>query len=87
MALVMMERCSSVRASWRTLCPVGQDFAPGCITTDCIAIDTQGPYQNDESARAGNAGALPPDLSLIVKARHGGADYVSTAGPQQHAGI
>lgn len=31
------------------------------------------PYANDEAARAGNAGALPPDLSLIVKARHGGA--------------
>jgi cytochrome c1 len=30
------------------------------------------PYPNDEAARAGNAGALPPDLSLIVKARHGG---------------
>lgn len=30
------------------------------------------PYANDEAARAGNAGALPPDLSLIVKARHGG---------------
>lgn len=24
----------------------------------------------------GNAGALPPDLSLITKARHGGSDYV-----------
>lgn len=34
------------------------------------------PYANEEAARAGNAGALPPDLSLITKARHGGADYV-----------
>ncbi|KAM0748781.1 putative cytochrome c1, component of the mitochondrial respiratory chain [Meredithblackwellia eburnea MCA 4105] len=34
------------------------------------------PYANDEAARAGNAGALPPDLSLITKARHGGGDYV-----------
>ncbi|KAJ7132101.1 cytochrome C1 family-domain-containing protein [Mycena epipterygia] len=34
------------------------------------------PYANESAARAGNAGALPPDLSLIVKARHGGADYV-----------
>jgi ubiquinol-cytochrome c reductase cytochrome c1 subunit len=34
------------------------------------------PYANEEAARAGNAGALPPDLSLMVKARHGGADYV-----------
>jgi len=34
------------------------------------------PYPNEEAARAGNGGALPPDLSLIVKARHGGADYI-----------
>merc|ERR1712000_500712 len=34
------------------------------------------PYKNEEAARAGNAGALPPDLSLITKARHGAADYV-----------
>ncbi|CAG8512041.1 21920_t:CDS:2 [Gigaspora rosea] len=34
------------------------------------------PYPNEEAARASNAGALPPDLSLIVKARHGGADYL-----------
>ncbi len=36
------------------------------------------PYPNEEAARAGNAGALPPDLSLIVKARHGGSVSVST---------
>ncbi|KAJ7918748.1 cytochrome C1 family-domain-containing protein [Mycena leptocephala] len=35
-----------------------------------------GPYANEQAARAGNAGALPPDLSLIVKARHGGANYI-----------
>lgn len=34
------------------------------------------PYKNDEAARAANNGALPPDLSLIVKARHGGCDYI-----------
>lgn len=34
------------------------------------------PYKNDEAARASNNGALPPDLSLMVKARHGGCDYV-----------
>jgi ubiquinol-cytochrome c reductase cytochrome c1 subunit len=34
------------------------------------------PFPNDNAARAGNNGALPPDLSLIVKAREGGADYV-----------
>ena len=35
-----------------------------------------GPFPNDQAARAANGGALPPDLSLIVNARDGGADYV-----------
>jgi ubiquinol-cytochrome c reductase cytochrome c1 subunit len=35
-----------------------------------------GPFPNDEAARAANNGALPPDQSLITKARDGGADYV-----------
>jgi ubiquinol-cytochrome c reductase cytochrome c1 subunit len=34
------------------------------------------PFANDQAARAANNGALPPDLSLIVKAREGGVDYV-----------
>jgi quinol-cytochrome oxidoreductase complex cytochrome b subunit/cytochrome c1 len=34
------------------------------------------PYANDNQAKAANNGALPPDLSLIVKARMGGPDYV-----------
>jgi ubiquinol-cytochrome c reductase cytochrome c1 subunit len=34
------------------------------------------PYPNDEAARAANNGALPPDLSYITSARHGGEDYV-----------
>ncbi|NXT39930.1 CY1 protein, partial [Pelecanoides urinatrix] len=34
------------------------------------------PYPNSEAARAANNGALPPDLSYIVNARHGGEDYV-----------
>ncbi|KAI5795084.1 cytochrome C1 family-domain-containing protein [Geopyxis carbonaria] len=34
------------------------------------------PYPNQQAARAANMGALPPDLSLIVKGRHGGCDYI-----------
>ncbi|OGM45738.1 cytochrome c1 [Aspergillus bombycis] len=34
------------------------------------------PYKNEEAARAANGGALPPDLSLIVKGRHGGCNYI-----------
>ncbi len=34
------------------------------------------PFANDKAARAANGGALPPDQSLIVKAREDGPDYV-----------
>lgn len=34
------------------------------------------PFANDVAAAAANNGAIPPDLSLMVKARHGGAPYV-----------
>ena len=34
------------------------------------------PYANDVEASVMNNGAFPPDLSLIYKARSGGADYI-----------
>ncbi len=34
------------------------------------------PYPNDVAARAANNNALPPDLSLITKARENGSNYV-----------
>jgi len=34
------------------------------------------PYPNEEAARAANNGAYPVDLSLIIKARHDGPNYV-----------
>lgn len=34
------------------------------------------PYANDNAARAANNGALPPDLTWIAQARHGGEDYI-----------
>jgi len=34
------------------------------------------PFANEKAARSANGGALPPDLSVIVKARDGGADYI-----------
>jgi ubiquinol-cytochrome c reductase cytochrome c1 subunit len=33
------------------------------------------PFPNEKAARAALNGALPPDLSLIIKAREGGPDY------------
>jgi len=34
------------------------------------------PFPNDNAARAGNNGAFPPDLSLMVEARVGGPNYL-----------
>lgn len=34
------------------------------------------PYDNEKASRASNNGAYPPDLSLIIKARSDGANYV-----------
>jgi cytochrome c1 len=34
------------------------------------------PYPNDQAARVANNGALPPDLSVMAKARPGGPDYI-----------
>ena len=50
----------------------GDMFEREAIPSDRFA----NPYPNDNAARAANNGAYPPDLSLIVKARPKGADYI-----------
>ena len=34
------------------------------------------PYDNIKAAQAANGGAYPPDMSVLVKARGGGVDYI-----------
>ena len=34
------------------------------------------PYANEEEAKSANGGAYPPDMSVLVKARKNGADYI-----------
>jgi len=47
------------------------------ITRPGISADYfPAPYANDNAARASNSGTIPPDLSLVVKAREGGAHYI-----------
>lgn len=50
----------------------GDIFERPAIPSDYIP----NPYPNEQFARAANNGSLPPDLSLITKARAGGPDYV-----------
>jgi ubiquinol-cytochrome c reductase cytochrome c1 subunit len=47
------------------------------IMRDAVPADKfPSPYPNATAAAAGNGGAAPPDLSVMAKARHGGADYL-----------
>ncbi len=47
------------------------------ITRKAVPADRfPSPFANEEAAKASNGGAYPPDLSVIAKARHGGADYL-----------
>jgi len=50
----------------------GEMFERSGLPSDKIT----GPYANEQAARSANGGAYPPDLSLIIKARHDGANYV-----------
>ncbi|MEM9706286.1 MAG: cytochrome c1 [Pseudomonadota bacterium] len=50
----------------------GEMFERAALPSDHIP----GPYPNDQIARLANGGALPPDQSLIVKARPNGANYI-----------
>lgn len=50
----------------------GEMFERNGLITDIFPA----PYANDAEARIANNGALPPDLSLMVKAREYGPDYL-----------
>jgi ubiquinol-cytochrome c reductase cytochrome c1 subunit len=55
----------------------GTDDAGQPIERPALPADHfRSPFPNDKAARAANNGALPPDHSLIEKAREGGATYI-----------
>ena len=57
--------------------PKGVDSSGQPITGPATPADQfRSPFPNEEAARAALNGALPPDLSLIVNAREGHANYV-----------
>ena len=62
-------------AATKSVADIGDDGAP--IERPAVPSDHfKSPFANELAARAANNGAAPPDLSLIVKARDGGADYL-----------
>lgn len=53
------------------------DDAGQPIERAALAADRfKSPFANEKAARAANGGALPPDMSLIIKARESGPNYV-----------
>jgi ubiquinol-cytochrome c reductase cytochrome c1 subunit len=66
-----------IASDWKTPVPsinpdTGEPSTRKALPSDRIPS----PYPNEVAARAANNNALPPDLSLMTKAREGGAAYV-----------
>jgi ubiquinol-cytochrome c reductase cytochrome c1 subunit len=67
----------SIASEWPIEAPTLNPETGEAATRKPLASDKiPGNYANEIAARAANNNALPPDLSLITKARHGGAAYV-----------
>jgi len=57
--------------------PGGLNDSGEPITRPGLPSDTfKAPFPNDKAAAAANGGAIPPDQSLLVNAREGGANYI-----------
>jgi ubiquinol-cytochrome c reductase cytochrome c1 subunit len=67
----------AIANQWATEVPSVNPDTGEAATRKAIPSDRfPSPYANETAARAANNNALPPDLSLIDKARHGGASYI-----------
>jgi ubiquinol-cytochrome c reductase cytochrome c1 subunit len=62
---------------WKTEVPsINPDTGEPATRKALPSDNFPSPYANETAARAANNNALPPDLSLMTKAREGGAAYV-----------
>src|SRR4029453_16924137 len=67
----------AIANQWATEVPSVNPETGEAATRKAIPSDYfPSPYANETAARAANNNALPPDLSLIAKAREGGAAYI-----------
>ncbi|MEO7865700.1 MAG: cytochrome c1 [Sphingomicrobium sp.] len=66
-----------IAADWKIPVPAINEQTGEASTRKAIPSDTfPNPFANEVAARAANNNAYPPDLSLITKAREGGAAYI-----------
>jgi ubiquinol-cytochrome c reductase cytochrome c1 subunit len=66
-----------IASDWKTQVPSINPDTGEAATRKALPSDNfPPPFANEVAARAANNNALPPDLTLITKAREGGAAYV-----------
>ncbi len=66
-----------IASDWKTPMPsINPDTGEPATRKALPSDNFPPPFPNEIAARAANNNALPPDLSLITKAREGGAAYV-----------
>ena len=66
-----------IASDWKTEVPSINPDTGEAATRKALPSDRfPAPFPNETAARAANNNALPPDLTLITKAREGGAAYV-----------
>jgi ubiquinol-cytochrome c reductase cytochrome c1 subunit len=69
----------AIADKWQIEVPAVDPKTGEASTRKALPADSfPSPYPNEVAARAANNNALPPDLSLITKARHGGPAYVAS---------
>ena len=66
-----------IASDWKTQVPSINPDTGEAATRKALPSDTfPHPFANEVAARAANNNALPPDLSLMAKARHNGPAYI-----------
>ena len=71
------DEVKAIAKGWKTEVPSINPETGEAATRPAIASDNiPAPFANETAARAANNNALPPDLSLMTKARHNGPAYV-----------
>ncbi|MGA9583561.1 MAG: cytochrome c1 [Allosphingosinicella sp.] len=73
------EEVKAIADQWQIEVPSVDPKTGEASTRKALPADKfPNPYPNEVAARAANRNALPPDLSLITKARHGGPAYIAS---------
>ena len=69
------EQIRAIAATKEVSGPLNDQGEPTTVPATPASV-FKAPFPNEKAAAAANGGAVPPDQSLLVNAREGGADYI-----------